>query len=68
MPVEVVQHDKRTFIKVGLKIKNRKGALEKAVGAHEVTERLWAAMVSGNNNKPEWERYEAATLAISDLR
>lgn len=67
VPVEVAQHDKRTFIKVSLKTKNHKEALEKAQGVHDATERLWSAMASGNDNKPEWERYEAAIRTAQSL-
>ncbi|MCB4920047.1 hypothetical protein LAV78_16110 [Brucella intermedia] len=65
--VEVAQHDKRTFIKVRLKTKNHKEALEKAQGVHDATERLWSVMASGNDNKPEWERYEAAIRTAQSL-
>ncbi len=67
VPVEVAQHDKRTFIKVSLKTKNHKEALEKAQGVHDATERLCSAMASGNDNKPEWERYDAAIRTTQSL-
>ncbi len=67
VPVEVAQHDKRTFVKVSLKTKNHKEALEKAQGVHDATERLWSAMASGNDNKQEWERYEAAIRTAQSL-
>lgn len=60
-------HDKRTFVKISLKTKNHKEALEKAQGVHDATERLWAAMSSGNDNRPEWERYEAAVRTAQSL-
>lgn len=67
VPIEVSNHDKRTFVKISLKTKNHKEALEKAQGVHDATERLWAAMSSGNDNRPEWERYEAAVRTSQSL-
>ncbi|WP_273728486.1 DUF6538 domain-containing protein [Brucella gallinifaecis] len=67
VPIEVSNHDKRTFIKVSLKTKNHKEALKKAQGVHDATGRLWAAMSSENANRPEWERYEAAVRTAQSL-
>lgn len=60
VPAEVANLDKRTFIKISLKTKILKEALDKAKPIHESVERLWSSMASGNDNKPEWERYESA--------
>lgn len=67
VPIEVSNHDKRTFVKVSLKTKNHKEALEKAQGVHDATERRWAAMSSENDNRPEWERYDAAVRTAQSL-
>ncbi|MBO1040462.1 DUF6538 domain-containing protein [Brucella pituitosa] len=67
VPIEVSNHDKRTFVKTSLKTKNHKDALERAQSVHDATERLWAAMSSGNDNRPEWERYEAAVRTAQSL-
>ncbi len=60
VPAEVLNLDKRAFVKISLKTKIMQEALDKARAIHDSVERLWASMASGNDNKPEWERYESA--------
>lgn len=67
VPIEVSNHDKRTFVKISLKTKNLKESLGKAQGVHDTTELLWSAMSSGNDNRLEWERYEVAVRTAQSL-
>lgn len=67
VPTEIAHLDKRTHVKQSLKTKNLKDALEKAESVHQAAERLWRALLGGNDNSSAVEQYSAAVKAAQSL-
>ncbi|MFB9952177.1 DUF6538 domain-containing protein [Rhizobium puerariae] len=67
VPTEVQHLESRTHVKASLKTKNLKEALERAETIHRATEKLWRAMLAGNDNASSMAQYGAAVKAAQSL-
>lgn len=67
VPIEIAHSDKRKFVRVSLKTKDHRVALDKAADVHTTLEAMWAAMAAGNDNVEAWERHANAVRLAQSL-